>query len=106
MSDVSKYIGYWSYNHDETAPESSIYIWKSKRPNVFHRMMNMLLLGNVWFDATPQPIEVQELPQLEFKPICPECENCEEQQSQEPDGYIVETDDDEEPRAIFKDPWQ
>lgn len=108
MTEQSKYVGYWSYNHDDNSPESSFYVWKSKRPNLLHRMMNMILLGNVWFDATPKPYKPSELPvELEFKPICPDCVDCNEVQEKESDGYIVR-DTNGETQAVFKvkDPWQ
>ncbi len=92
----NQYVGYWSLNHtDSEGPQ--VQLWKSKRPNIIHRFFNMYLLGTIWFDEVPQSIQYQEGPK--FESVCPENCGCEE----EPDGYIIASDDeDEEPQVIFK----
>lgn len=92
-----QYVGYWSLNHtDCEGPQ--IQMWKYQKPNIIHRFFNMYCLGTVWFDDTPKEIVYGEGPK--FEPICYDNPSpC----SQEPDGYIVEGEgEDDEPQPLFK----
>lgn len=43
------YVGYWSINYSPDDP-AQLCLWKTHKPNLFHRVMNRFLLGNRWFD--------------------------------------------------------
>jgi hypothetical protein len=50
MIDENNFVGYWSINYTPDEPQQFC-IWKTKKPNLIHRIMNRLLLGNKWFDT-------------------------------------------------------
>lgn len=49
MEKSKTYVGYWSINWTEDEP-NQFCLWKSKKPNKIHRVMNYWLLGTKWFD--------------------------------------------------------
>lgn len=47
--EQSIFVGYWSINHCKEEP-NQFCLWKRKKPNLIHRIMNWHLLGNKWID--------------------------------------------------------
>lgn len=49
MIKERKFVGYWSINYTPDEPQQFC-LWKIKKPNPIHRLLNWYILGNKWID--------------------------------------------------------